>query len=259
MKKTKFSPKMKNLVILTFLAIIVIASSCGESTPKYRPPIVISLVDVEIREYWDRMEYAYHVNVHNIGPDELHIQLGISPKKNGESEMCMYGMVNYYMAPGQDTTMVAGACGTDGPPIVNQLLANLREVTVNGNRVGIQDLDLSTVIVENVYPGVEMLTPGWSGLGPPSDASDFEPMSAEDRAKIYRQLACSESKSKRTVQSMCDELNYGLTNIMLYSSNGCQYQWLIQGIEMEHNVSFDCTVTTDGSSGEVEIVGVECD
>lgn len=220
---------------------------------------MISLVEVEMLPFADRMEHAYHINVHNTGPDELHVQLGVSPKKSGGKEMCMYGIVDYYMAPGQDTTMLAKACGVDGPPIVNQLATNLREVTLNGNRIGIEDLDLSSVLVENVYPEVELLTPGWTGLGPMLESSDVEPMSDEQRQEIYRQLACSESKSKRTVQSMCDELNYGLTDMRLKSSDGCQYQWLIQGIEMEHQVSFTCFVTTDGSDGEVEIVSVDCD
>lgn len=219
---------------------------------------MISLVDVEMLPFADRMEHAYHINVHNTGPDELHVQLGVSPRKSGEKEMCMYGIVNYYMAPGQDTTMLAKACGVDGPPTVNQLATNLREVTLNGNRIGIEDLDLSSVLVENVYPGVELLTPGWTGLGPMLESKDVEPMSSEQREELLRQIACSESKSKRTVMNMCDELNYGLTNMMLISSDGCSFQWLIQGIEMEHNVSFDCNVTTDGSSGEVEIIAVDC-
>lgn len=249
---------MKNLSILTLLSVILMLSSCGGSSSKYGPPIVISLVDVEMLPFADRMEHAYHFNVHNTGPDELHVQLGVVPKKNGESEMCMYGIVDYYMAPGQDTTMLAKACGIDGPPTVDQIATTLREVTLNGNRIGIEDLDLSTVLVENVYPGVELLTPGWSGLGPMLEPSDVEPMSSKQRAKLLRQLACSESKSKRTVQNMCKELNYAVTNIMLISSDGCTFQWLIQGIEIEHNVSFDCTVTTDGSDGDVEIIAVDC-
>ena len=52
-------------------------------------------------------------------------------------------------------------------------------------------------------------------------------------------------------------LGYTQLSIQLNSSSGCRYQWLVQIINRTGGLGY-CAITTDGSSGTVQIVDVTC-
>lgn len=68
---------------------------------------------------------------------------------------------------------------------------------------------------------------------------------------------CEQYKSKSAVESRVSSLGHMQTSIQLNSSSGCRYQWLVQFITSTGGSGF-CAMTTDGSSGTVEIVDVTC-
>jgi hypothetical protein len=249
---------MTKLLYAFTILLTILASGCAETTPKYDVPIIISIEDVQRTIYHQDNQFAYLVNVRNTGTDELRVQLHVRPKGGGEKITCLQSILDFSMGPGEDMSVLAEACGLIGPPEVTELVTNLREVDVNGTRIGIKELNLSTAKVENSYPGITVLEPGWNGLGPMIERTS-EPVSDKQREKMRRQIMCSETKSKMTVQKMCKELNYMVTDIRLVEEKNCRYQWLIQGVETEYNTSFNCLVNTDGSGGEMEIANVDCD
>ena len=249
---------MTKLVYAFTILLAIFAAGCGETTPKYDVPIVISIEDVQRKIYHEKNQFAYLVNVRNTGTDELRVKLWVGPKSGDENIMCLHSILDFSVGPGKDMSLLATACGLIGPPDVTELRTSLREVYINGLPIRIKELNLSTAVVKNSYPGITVLEPGWSGLGPPVER-DLKPMTDEHREKLKSQIVCSETKSKMKVQKMCKELNYMVTDLKLVENQSCRYKWLIQGIETEHNKSFVCFVNTDVSDGEIEIVGVDCD
>ncbi len=249
---------MKKLVFSLTILLTILSSSCVETTPKYDVPIIISIKDVQRTIYHQKNQYAYLVNVRNTGTDELRVKLWVGPKSGDEKITCLQSVLDFSIGPGEDMSLLAKACGLIGPPDVTELRTSLREVYINGSSIGIKELNLSTAVVKNSYPGIMVLEPGWSGLGPPIER-DLKPMSNKQREEMKRQMMCSENKSKMKVRKMCKELNYMVTDIRLVDKQSCRFKWLIQGIEIEHNKSFVCFVYTDGSGSEIQISSVDCD
>lgn len=69
--------------------------------------------------------------------------------------------------------------------------------------------------------------------------------------------ACSQYGSKNTVEERIRSLGYKLVSINLNSEVDCRYQWLVQVIRYNGNDGW-CEMTTDGTSGSVEIVSATC-
>ena len=69
--------------------------------------------------------------------------------------------------------------------------------------------------------------------------------------------ACSQYGSKNTVEERIRSLGYKLVAISLNSEGDCRYQWLVQVITDNGNDGW-CEMTTDGTSGSVEIVSATC-
>lgn len=68
---------------------------------------------------------------------------------------------------------------------------------------------------------------------------------------------CTQWDSKNAVEERIESLGYTQISINLNDNVGCRYQWLVQFIS-DNGVSGYCAMTTDGSSGIVEIVDVTC-
>lgn len=68
---------------------------------------------------------------------------------------------------------------------------------------------------------------------------------------------CDQWSSKNAVENRIENLGYVQLSIQLNSTSGCRYQWLVQFIS-DAGQSGYCAITTDGSSGIVEIVNVTC-
>ena len=68
---------------------------------------------------------------------------------------------------------------------------------------------------------------------------------------------CGRFSSQSAVEDRIDELGHNQLSIQLNSSSGCRYQWLVQFVT-SYGSSGYCAMTTDGSSGSVEIVDETC-
>ena len=70
-------------------------------------------------------------------------------------------------------------------------------------------------------------------------------------------VKCSQWDSKNAVENRIESLGHTQISIQLNSAVDCRYQWLVQFIS-SYGTSEWCAMTTDGSSGFVEIVNVTC-
>ena len=68
---------------------------------------------------------------------------------------------------------------------------------------------------------------------------------------------CTQWDSKNAVEERIESLGHIQTSINLNDNVDCRYQWLVQFIS-DNGESGYCAITTDGSSGVVEIVDVSC-
>lgn len=68
---------------------------------------------------------------------------------------------------------------------------------------------------------------------------------------------CTQWDSKNAVEERIESLGYLQLSINLNDNVDCRYQWLVQIIS-DNGESGYCAITTDGSSGVVEIVDVTC-
>lgn len=78
--------------------------------------------------------------------------------------------------------------------------------------------------------------------------------------ELRRKVAvCRQWNSKTAVENRIESLGYRLLSIRLNSSaeSECRYQWIVQVISDQGHPGW-CAMTTDGSSGTVEIVNVTC-
>lgn len=70
-------------------------------------------------------------------------------------------------------------------------------------------------------------------------------------------VKCSQWDSQIAVENRIKSLGHRQISIQLNSAVDCRYQWLVQFIS-SYGTSEWCAMTTDGSSGFVEIVNVTC-
>ena len=82
------------------------------------------------------------------------------------------------------------------------------------------------------------------------------PKDLELRKENINQI-CDQWSSKNAVENRIENLGYVQLSIQLNSTSGCRYQWLVQFIS-DAGQSGYCAISTDGSSGIVEIVNVTC-
>ncbi len=68
---------------------------------------------------------------------------------------------------------------------------------------------------------------------------------------------CTQWDSKNAVEERIESLGHTQVSINLNDQADCRYQWLVQFIS-RNGASEWCAITTDGSSGVVEIVDVTC-
>lgn len=217
---------MKKLIVLFITLLInLITTSCDESNTnnksnikseskiKYDAKIIFSLEKFTKSEFAGRMEYEYHIKVKNFGDDKIEIALSISPiTQNGEKLFCLSSRYRVTVEPKNEKTIILNRCGKTGPPDINQLLINLRDVYVNGKYIGIEDLELSSFKVKNEYDGIEILYPPiWSGLVPSGYNSSSKKYMPCDCAKISYNIMLNggidfASAEDQTKLNICNEL-----------------------------------------------------
>ena len=68
---------------------------------------------------------------------------------------------------------------------------------------------------------------------------------------------CDKYSSKSAVESRISSLGYSQLSIQSTDQEDCKYQWVVQILKDTGEYGF-CSMTTDGSSGSVQIVDVTC-
>lgn len=87
--------------------------------------------------------------------------------------------------------------------------------------------------------------------------SDDDNGSSSSSSDTEINAKCTQWDSKNAVEERIESLGYTQISINLNDNVDCSYQWLVQFIS-DNGVSGYCAMTTDGSSGIVEIVDVTC-
>ena len=70
---------------------------------------------------------------------------------------------------------------------------------------------------------------------------------------------CNRSSHEQFVINRFKDTGKTVSGMRVEQTYDCGYLILVEGIDYSKGVGFDCYVTTDGSTGEVQIIGTKCE
>lgn len=77
--------------------------------------------------------------------------------------------------------------------------------------------------------------------------------------KVQNSQNCNQSNHEMFVKNRFINTGKTVTGIRIEQTFDCGYLFLVEGMDFEHGLGFDCYVTTDSSSGEIQIINSQCE
>ncbi|MDK2771264.1 MAG: hypothetical protein KYX68_03395 [Flavobacterium sp.] len=71
--------------------------------------------------------------------------------------------------------------------------------------------------------------------------------------------SCNKAGHQEFVKNRFINTGKTVTGMRIEKTYDCGYLFLVEGMDYEHGLGFDCYVTTDSSSGEIQIINSECE
>jgi len=79
-----------------------------------------------------------------------------------------------------------------------------------------------------------------------------------DKAKVSIKK-CSQSDHKQFIITRFKDVSKTISGMRVEQTYDCGYLFLVEGIDYSRGLGFDCYVKTNGSNGQIEIIGTECE